>query len=150
MATEALPRKDTTAQDRTRSRKRGLFAERAGNQRPAGSKALLWFGVILTMIFCLFPFYWLVNTSLKTGAELSTSQLFPSHPSLDNFSSIFKNSDFTHALQAEFDRRGMLALDERQPLVQRTPGCRVCRHGPGVIARGAPLRRTAACGARNR
>ena len=76
-----------------------MFAERAGNQRPAGSKALLWFGVILTMIFCLFPFYWLVNTSLKTGAQLSSASLFPSHPTLDNFQSIFKNSDFTHALR---------------------------------------------------
>jgi multiple sugar transport system permease protein len=76
-----------------------MFAERAGNQRPAGSKVLLGFGVILTMIFCLFPFYWLVNTSLKTGAQLSSASLFPSHPTLDNFQSIFKNSDFTHALR---------------------------------------------------
>jgi multiple sugar transport system permease protein len=99
MATEALPSKGTTAPARAQPRKRGLFAERAGNQRPPGSKALLWFGVILTMIFCLFPFYWLVNTSLKTGAQLSSASLFPSHPTLDNFSSIFRNSDFTHALR---------------------------------------------------
>ena len=51
------------------------------------------------MIFCLFPFYWLINTSLKTGADLSTGKLFPPHPNLDNYSSIFKNGDFTHALQ---------------------------------------------------
>jgi multiple sugar transport system permease protein len=99
MATEALPRKDTTAPARARPRKRGLFAERAGNQRPPGAKVLLGFGVVLTMIFCLFPFYWLVNTSLKTGAQLSSASLFPSHPTLDNFQSIFKNSDFTHALR---------------------------------------------------
>jgi multiple sugar transport system permease protein len=41
----------------------------------------------------------MVNTSLKTGAELSAGKLFPSHPSLDNYSSIFKNGDFTTALK---------------------------------------------------
>jgi ABC-type glycerol-3-phosphate transport system permease component len=25
---------------------------------------LLWIAVVLIMIFCLFPFYWLINTSL--------------------------------------------------------------------------------------
>jgi len=49
---------------------------------------LLWFGVVLTIVFCLFPFYWIINTSLKTGAELSSGRLFPAHPSLDNYSSI--------------------------------------------------------------
>jgi multiple sugar transport system permease protein len=98
MATEALPRKEA-APARARPRKRGLLAEGAGKKRPPLARALLWVGVILTMIFCLFPFYWLVNTSLKTGAQLSSASLFPKHPSLDNFQSIFKNSDFTMALR---------------------------------------------------
>jgi multiple sugar transport system permease protein len=98
MATEALPRKGTTPA-RAKPRKRGLLAERAGKQRPPAAKALIWVGVILTMVFCLFPFYWLVNTSLKTGSQLSSASLFPKHPSLDNFQSIFKNSDFTMALR---------------------------------------------------
>src|SRR5947199_234190 len=51
------------------------------------------------MIFCLFPFYWLINTSLKTGADLSTGKIYPPHPNLDNYSSIFRNSDFTDALR---------------------------------------------------
>jgi multiple sugar transport system permease protein len=61
---------------------------------------LLWIAVILIMIFCLFPFYWLINTSLKTGADLSTGSIYPPHPNLDNFSSIFRNSDFTDALRS--------------------------------------------------
>jgi len=60
---------------------------------------LLWIGVVLIMIFCLFPFYWLINTSLKTGGDLSTGSIYPPHPNLDNYSSIFRNSDFTHALR---------------------------------------------------
>src|SRR5436853_5886529 len=98
MATEALPRKEA-APVRAQPRKRGLFAERAGNQRPAGSKVLLWFGVILTMIFCLFPFYWLVNTSLKTGADLSAAKLFPPHPTLSNYKSVLKFGDFQKTLR---------------------------------------------------
>jgi multiple sugar transport system permease protein len=50
------------------------------------------------VIFCLFPFYWLVNISLKTGADLSTADLIPPNPSLDNYKSIFQNDDFIRAL----------------------------------------------------
>jgi trehalose/maltose transport system permease protein len=59
---------------------------------------LLWIAVILIMLFCLFPFYWLINTSLKTGADLSGANVVPPHPNLDNYSSIFHNGDFTRAL----------------------------------------------------
>jgi trehalose/maltose transport system permease protein len=60
---------------------------------------LLWTAVVLIMIFCLFPFYWLINTSLKTGQDLSSANLVPPSPSLDNYESIFENSDFTTALR---------------------------------------------------
>jgi trehalose/maltose transport system permease protein len=62
-------------------------------------QALLWGAVVLIMAFCLFPFYWLVNTSLKTGQDLSSANLIPPNPSLDNYSSIFEDSDFTTALR---------------------------------------------------
>ena len=50
------------------------------------------------VIFCLLPFYWLVNISLKTGPDLSSSDIFPPNPSLENYKSIFQNDDFTRAL----------------------------------------------------
>jgi multiple sugar transport system permease protein len=50
------------------------------------------------VIFCLFPFYWLVNISLKTGADLSSADIIPPNPSLENYKSIFQNDDFTRAL----------------------------------------------------
>jgi multiple sugar transport system permease protein len=50
------------------------------------------------VIFCLFPFYWLVNISLKTGADLGSADLFPPSPSLDNYTSIFENDDFVRSL----------------------------------------------------
>ena len=55
--------------------------------------------VVVIVLFCLFPFYWLINTSLKTGPDLSTSSLFPPNPTLDNFQSIFNDSNFTTALK---------------------------------------------------
>jgi multiple sugar transport system permease protein len=58
----------------------------------------LWICVFSIVVFCLLPFYWLVNISLKTGSDLSSANLFPPHPSLKNYSSIFQNSSFTRAL----------------------------------------------------
>ncbi|HEY0904883.1 MAG TPA: carbohydrate ABC transporter permease [Marmoricola sp.] len=55
--------------------------------------------VALVVAFCLFPFYWLVNLSLKTGPELSTAAVFPHSPSLANYQSIFENSDFLLGLR---------------------------------------------------
>jgi multiple sugar transport system permease protein len=71
---------------------------------------LLWIGVFATIVFCLFPFYWIINTSLKTGAELSTGHVFPHNPSLDNYSSIFRNSDFTTALRTSLIDAGIATL----------------------------------------
>jgi trehalose/maltose transport system permease protein len=71
---------------------------RAPHVRFSGSW-LLWIAVVLIMLFCLFPFYWLINTSLKTGADLSAANLVPPHPNLDNYSSIFRNNDFVAALR---------------------------------------------------
>jgi multiple sugar transport system permease protein len=62
-------------------------------------QVLLWVAVAAIIIFCLFPFYWLINTSLKTGPDLSSANLIPPHPTLDNYSSIFKDSAFTMALR---------------------------------------------------
>ncbi len=58
----------------------------------------LWLSVAAIVIFCLLPFYWLVNISLKTGPDLSSASIFPPNPTLDNYSSVLQNDDFTRAL----------------------------------------------------
>ncbi len=58
----------------------------------------LWLSVAAIVLFCLFPFYWLLNISLKTGPDLSSAAVFPPNPTLDNYTSIFQNSSFTRAL----------------------------------------------------
>jgi multiple sugar transport system permease protein len=60
---------------------------------------VMWVAVIGIMVFCLFPFYWLLNTSLKTGSDLTSANVVPPNPSLDNYKAIFENSDFTKALR---------------------------------------------------
>jgi multiple sugar transport system permease protein len=63
------------------------------------SRILMWLAVIAIMAFCLFPFYWLINTSLKTGPDLASAKIVPPNPSLDNYQSIFQDSNFTKALR---------------------------------------------------
>src|SRR5215203_2546366 len=63
-----------------------------------GTPWWLWVAVAAIVLFCLFPFYWLINTSLKTGPDLSTSALVPPSPTLDNYQSVLQNDDFVRAL----------------------------------------------------
>jgi multiple sugar transport system permease protein len=69
--------------------------------KQAGTKTPWWMWIVIAaiVVFCLFPFYWLINISLKTGNDLLSSSLFPPNPTLDNYRSIFKNPDFTKALR---------------------------------------------------
>jgi len=63
-----------------------------------GTPWWMWLAVAAIVVFCLFPFYWLINLSLKTGDDLGSNALFPPHPTLRNYQSIFQNGDFTRAL----------------------------------------------------
>jgi len=59
----------------------------------------LWVTVAAIVLFCLFPFYWLINISFKTGADLQSSSFIPPNPTFDNYKAIFQNPDFTKALR---------------------------------------------------
>jgi multiple sugar transport system permease protein len=59
----------------------------------------MWIAVAAIVVFCLFPFYWLISISLKTGNDLQSSSLIPPHPTLKNYKAIFENPDFTKALR---------------------------------------------------
>jgi multiple sugar transport system permease protein len=73
---------------------------RTKKPRPEGQTPwYLWLAVAAIVLFCLFPFYWLVNISLKSGPDLSGSALVPPNPTLQNYESIFNNADFTTALR---------------------------------------------------
>jgi multiple sugar transport system permease protein len=63
------------------------------------NRLLLWVAVVAIVLFCIFPFYWLINTSLKSGSDLSSARLLPPHPTVRNYESIFDNADFVKALR---------------------------------------------------
>jgi multiple sugar transport system permease protein len=58
----------------------------------------MWLAVATILFYCLFPFYWLINLSLKTGADLSDNSIIPPNPTFDNYEAIFRNDDFVRAL----------------------------------------------------
>ena len=95
MATRALERTGTASEARREPR----AVEARGPERRWLKPVLLWTAVVLIVIFCLFPFYWLINVSLKTGPDLSGADLLPPNPTLDNYQSIFQDADFTKALR---------------------------------------------------
>jgi len=59
----------------------------------------MWIAVAAIVGFCLFPFYWLVNLSLQAGSDLQGSSIVPHHPTLSNYSAVFKNPDFVASLR---------------------------------------------------
>lgn len=49
----------------------------------------LWILVVIICLFCLFPFYFAIVTSLKEGTELFSSSLIPKAPTMKNYVSLF-------------------------------------------------------------
>jgi multiple sugar transport system permease protein len=88
MATASVPAATTAERVKTAKRK----------PPKAHTPWWLWLSVAAVVLFCLLPFYWLLNISLKTGPDLSSADLLPPNPTLHNYSSIFQNSAFTRAL----------------------------------------------------
>src|SRR3954470_21504472 len=86
----------TAAPEQTVERRRP--AKRRGTATRPKTPWWLWIVVTVIVVFCLFPFYWMINISLKTGADLTSGTAYPPDPTLKNYQSIFRNRDFTRAL----------------------------------------------------
>ena len=65
----------TAPQAATRARARTKRKQRDKTKVPWW----MWVVVVAIIVFCLFPFYWLLNISLKTGNDLLSSSMFPRH-----------------------------------------------------------------------
>ncbi|KRF36758.1 carbohydrate ABC transporter permease [Nocardioides sp. Soil805] len=63
-----------------------------------------WIGFALIMIWCLLPVVWIISLSFKSLAETTAGspQFLPKDPTLDNYSAILDNGDFTRALINSF------------------------------------------------
>src|SRR5918993_2146912 len=63
-----------------------------------------WVGFILILLWCLFPVAWIISLSFKSVGETATGspQFLPKEPTLENYSAIVENDDFTRALVNSF------------------------------------------------
>ena len=62
-----------------------------GSRRRVGNRALIYVALTVYAVVAIFPLYWLVTSSFKTGLELisPTPTLLPLHPSLANYARVF-------------------------------------------------------------
>src|SRR5512143_38768 len=50
--------------------------------------------VAAIVLYTVFPFYWAVVTSLKSGSALFTAEPWPAHPVPDNYAAVFRDQPF--------------------------------------------------------
>jgi trehalose/maltose transport system permease protein len=58
--------------------------------------------VTLVVLYTLFPFYWAIVSSLKTGTDLFEVSLLPPHPSLENYIAMFREQPFARNILNSF------------------------------------------------
>ena len=46
-------------------------------------------GIVLIVIYCLAPFYWMIVSSLRPDQEIFENSWWPRHPSLENYGAVF-------------------------------------------------------------
>jgi multiple sugar transport system permease protein len=54
--------------------------------------------ILVVVLYALVPVAWIVSLSLKPTASIGDRKFFPSSISFDNYDTLFKTSDFNHAL----------------------------------------------------
>ena len=63
-----------------------------------------WIGFIAILIWCLLPVAWIISLSFKSLDETTagSAQFLPKNPTLENYTAILENGDFTRALINSF------------------------------------------------
>ncbi len=64
------------------------------------SRIVFWILIVLILIYTIFPFYWAIVSSLKSGNELFATPVayWPVNPTLDNYRAVFSDPVFRRAL----------------------------------------------------
>ena len=56
-------------------------------------------GIVLIVIYCLAPFYWMLVSSLRPDSEIFENSWWPRHPSFENYKAVFsEKNDFANGL----------------------------------------------------
>jgi multiple sugar transport system permease protein len=67
--------------------------------RPWSSLALV-VEIVVVLVYCLFPFYWMLVSSLRAPNAMFDNSLLPVHASLQNFQALFgSQNNFAYALR---------------------------------------------------
>jgi multiple sugar transport system permease protein len=63
-----------------------------------------WIGFVAILIWCLLPVVWIISLSFKSLDETSAGspQFLPENPTIDNYTAILQDGDFTRALINSF------------------------------------------------
>jgi trehalose/maltose transport system permease protein len=64
-----------------------------GARRLVG-RALFYLLIAVIIFYTVFPFYWAIASSLKTGSSIFEVEFIPKHPSFDNYVQLFKEQPF--------------------------------------------------------
>jgi trehalose/maltose transport system permease protein len=64
-----------------------------GARRLVG-RALFYLLIAVVIFYTVFPFYWAIASSLKTGSSIFEVEFIPKHPSFDNYVQLFKEQPF--------------------------------------------------------
>jgi multiple sugar transport system permease protein len=60
---------------------------------------LLILGIAFIVVYCLFPFYWMIASSLKVEPEIFQTGLIPRSPTMENYRAVFTQQHFHLALR---------------------------------------------------
>jgi trehalose/maltose transport system permease protein len=63
-------------------------------------RVLFWLMIFVIFVYLVFPFYWALNSSFKTEAELqqTPATFLPQNPVLQNYQAVFRNDRFVRGL----------------------------------------------------
>src|SRR5919202_735864 len=50
--------------------------------------------VLIIVLYTVFPFYWAIASSLRTGSDLFSTALVPLHPAWSNYVAVFREQPF--------------------------------------------------------
>jgi trehalose/maltose transport system permease protein len=89
----------TATADTTAMSVPGATPRRARRRRGTLGQVLFYLGVIIAIVISLFPFYWILRTSLESNAQISagvggSNGIVPSHLSFSAYIDVFSKQDF--------------------------------------------------------
>ncbi len=72
-----------------------LVEVRRRNRKPSKilGRILTWLGIIMIVVYCLAPFYWMIVSSLRLPSMGLSTSIIPNPVSLDNFKGVFQGKN---------------------------------------------------------